>query len=84
MVAITRYVEGAAWRPRPLTPGQAVLALLEDTLPAQLDPDGSLRVLRRTVGAALALKGPRGQADETARQLLSVLTRRSAHAAACP
>ena len=42
LVAVTKYVPRGDWRPRPMTPGQAILALLENTLPAQVDPDGSL------------------------------------------
>jgi hypothetical protein len=73
LVAVTHYRAGASWRPRTLTPGQAIVALLQDTLPAQLDPEGALRVLQQTIGPALVLKGIRGDADETAAQLLAVL-----------
>ncbi len=54
------------------------MALLEDTLPAQIDPEGSLRLLQEAVATARVLKGVRGDADETARQLLSVLDGASA------
>jgi hypothetical protein len=73
LVAIAKYHAGASWRPRPLTTGQAVLALLADTLPAQTDPEGCLRVLQKTVAHARVLKGPRGEADETAAKLLAAL-----------
>jgi hypothetical protein len=73
LVAVTKYLAGARWRPRSLPPGQAVLALLEDTLPAQVDPEGSLRVLHAAVQSALILKGARGEADETAEKLLAAL-----------
>jgi hypothetical protein len=71
--AITKYLPGTRWRPRSLSTGQAVLALLEDTLSAQLDPEGTLRVLHKTLAPALVVKGPRGEADETAEQLLDTL-----------
>ena len=73
LVAVTQYRAGASWRPRTLTPGQGVVALLQDTLSAQLDPEGALRVLQQTVGPALVLKGLRGEADQTAQQLLNAL-----------
>jgi hypothetical protein len=73
LVAVTHFRPGAEWRPRPLTRGQAVLALLEHTLPAQLDPEGSLRVLQQTVRPARLLKGVRGEADQAADQILAAL-----------
>jgi hypothetical protein len=73
LVAVMHYRPDAVWRPRPLTAGQAVLALLEHTLPAQFDPEGSLRVLQQAVRPARVVKGPRGEADETAEQLLEAL-----------
>jgi hypothetical protein len=73
LVAVTRYLAGARWRPRPLTAGQAVLALLEDTLSARHDPDGALHVLQRAVARASVVKGTRGEADETAQHLLAAL-----------
>ena len=57
---------GAAASPFPAPGPQAVLALLEDTLPAQIDPEGSLRVLHAAVQSARILKGARGEAVETA------------------
>ena len=71
LVAVVQYRPGCCWRPRPLTAGQAVLALLEHTLAAQLDPEGTLRVLQQAVRRARILKGSRGEADATAEQLLA-------------
>src|SRR5436190_9364526 len=34
LVAVTRYQSGARWQPRPLSPGQAFLELLNNTVPA--------------------------------------------------
>jgi hypothetical protein len=73
LVAVAKYRAGIRWQPRRLTTGQAVLALLQDTLPAQVDPEGSLCVLHRAVTGAVVLKGIRGEADETARSLLAAL-----------
>ena len=73
LVAVTKYRPGVHWRPRVLTQGQAVLAMLEDALPARLDPEGTMRVLQQAVGSALVLKGTRGETDETAAKLLAAL-----------
>jgi hypothetical protein len=74
LVAVVHYRPGARRRARSLTPGQAVLALLEHTLSAQVDPEGSLRVLEKAVAPAVCLKSARGEADETARELLETLS----------
>jgi hypothetical protein len=73
LVALTEYRAGAQWQPRPQTTGQAVLALLEHTLGAQADPEGSLGALHNAVRSALVLKGPRGEADQAAAALLATL-----------
>jgi hypothetical protein len=73
LVAVTHFRPQGSWRPRPLTEGQAVMALLQHTLPAQLDPEGSLRVLTQAVRPATLLHGVRGDADETAELLLTAL-----------
>lgn len=73
LVAVTKYLAGRRWRPRPLTTGQGVLALMEDALSAQLDPEGAFRVLEKAVARALIFKGPRGEAEETAARLLEAL-----------
>jgi hypothetical protein len=73
LVALANYRPGATWRPRALTAGQALVALLENTLSAQLDPEGALRVLQKVVAPARVVKGARGEADETARELLAML-----------
>jgi hypothetical protein len=74
LVAVTEHLAGTrTWRPRLLTPGQAVLALLEHTLTAQADPEGSLGVLHNAVRSALLLRGPRGEADDAARYLIAAL-----------
>jgi hypothetical protein len=70
LVLITRYVSGTRLRPRPLSAGRAVLELLAHTLPARRRPERVLDVLGRVVSQALVLRGPRGEADEMARQIL--------------
>src|SRR6266567_1082434 len=42
LVMVTEYKAGARWRPRQLTPGQAVLALLANTVSARRRPDKAL------------------------------------------
>ncbi len=73
LVAIARYKPGSRWNPRPLTPGQAVLEMLNHTVPAQTRPDAVLSTLERIAPQARNLKGLRGEAEETAEQLLQEL-----------
>jgi hypothetical protein len=73
LVAVTAYREGSSWRPQALTPGQAVLAMLRETLSAQFDPEGAMGVLTRAVRSALLFRGNRGEADETAERLIAAL-----------
>jgi hypothetical protein len=70
LVALASYRPGAEWRPVVLTRGQAVLEMLAHTVPARLRPEASLIALERAVARAVALRGERGEASETAARLL--------------
>ncbi len=69
-VAVTRYRPGTRWQPTRLSPGEGMLALLANTVPAQERPRESLRVLSRAVSGATVLEGDRGEAKPTAASLL--------------
>ena len=73
LVVVTEYKPGKRWRPRPLSPGQAVLALLAHTVPARRQPSAALARLQRVVAGARILKGVRGPAEDTAGLLLDRL-----------
>jgi hypothetical protein len=70
LVLVTRYAGHARFRPRPISAGRAVLELLGNTLPARRRPKRVLDTLTRVVSQAVVLRGPRGEAEETARQIL--------------
>ena len=70
LVLFTRYVGGARFRPRRLSAGRAVLELLTHTLPARRRPERVLDTLTQAVGQALVVRGARGDAEETAHQIL--------------
>jgi hypothetical protein len=70
LVLVTRYVGGARFRPRPLSAGRTVLELLAHTLPARRRPGRVLDALTHAVAHASVLRGTRGEAEETARQVL--------------
>jgi hypothetical protein len=73
LIALAEYQPGARWRPRPLTPGLAVLGLLAHTIPARHRPAAALATLEQVVTQARAVKGKRGDAEHTAQMLLATL-----------
>jgi hypothetical protein len=73
-VIVARYREGATWRPRTLSPGQAALALLSHTVAARARSSEALRVLRGVAEQAVALRGHRGEAARVAEALLARLS----------
>lgn len=72
MVTMCEYRDGARWRPRLLSPGRAVLALLAHTVPARRRPNDALAVLKRVVAEARVFSGVRGEAEEMADSVLSL------------
>jgi hypothetical protein len=71
MVVVTKFVSGAEWRPRQLSPGETVLALLENTLAVRTRPADALRILGAAVTGMDALQGDRGDATQLAEQILA-------------
>jgi hypothetical protein len=70
-VVQTEYRRGARWKPRALTRGEVVLALLSHTVPARERPAEVLATLARAAAQARGLAGPRGSAAALSRVLLS-------------
>ena len=75
LVLLTHYREGARWRPRTLSPGQAVLGMLEHTVPARDRPETALAVLGRVAERAHVIKSPRDEAPRAAERVLKLLDR---------
>jgi hypothetical protein len=73
LVVVTQYKPGATWEPETLSSGEAVLALLSNTVPAQDRPEETMQALRHAIddSGALALAGERGDAADVARQILA-------------
>jgi len=74
LVAITRYREAAHLRPRVLSPGPAVLALMEHAIDPRWQPEAALQTLGQVVRGAEVIKGVRGDAEDTAELLLRRLS----------
>jgi len=71
LVALTQYQPGAHWQSEVLSPGQAVLALMESTVPVRQRPEATLKTLREIVTKAPVIKGVRGEVEEAVERLLS-------------
>jgi hypothetical protein len=69
-VVLTDYRSGRHWQPRQLTAGQTIMELLPHTLSAIARPSETLAVLERVALSSVAVKGPHGDAEETAAMLL--------------
>jgi hypothetical protein len=70
LVIVTSYVPGAQWRPERLSPGEAVLAMLANTVPAQERPAQALATIKRAIDGAIVLSSDRGEAGAVVAQVL--------------
>ena len=70
MVVHTQYQPGYRWNPRKMSPGQAALSLLDNTIVARLRPEFALPILSCAVSDAVAVEGKRGEAEVTAVEIL--------------
>src|SRR5713226_9210029 len=70
-VVVTRYRSGAQWRPRALSPGRGVIALLAHTVSARRQPQLTLTTLSGALFQATVQKGVRGEAEEMVESLLT-------------
>jgi hypothetical protein len=64
LVLLTEYNRASSWKPRPVSPGKAVLALMAHTVTARNRPEATLETLRQVVSGATVLRGRRGEAME--------------------
>jgi hypothetical protein len=72
LIVSTNFKQGARWRPRGISQGQAVLELLANTVSARSRPENALKVLPQALSAARAVKGVRGEAAEVVDSILQL------------
>jgi hypothetical protein len=72
LIVVTHYIPRARWRPRPVPPSQAMLALMDNTVAARREPEYSMPILRETVLRAKTVKSKRGEARRIAPALLQL------------
>jgi hypothetical protein len=71
LVAVVRFRSSAHWNPRPLSRAESLMALFDNTLVAQTNPDFALAVLARALDGSDGLESERGDASEAAAELLN-------------
>ena len=71
-VIATRHLAGGDWRVAPMSPGETVLALLDNTLAARSRPADALRILTTVARRASGFRGHRGDATAAAEQILTI------------
>ena len=62
LILDTKFVPGACWRPRALSPGAALLTLLDNTVQVRSQPQWALPILQKAVSEAAAVRSRRGEA----------------------
>jgi hypothetical protein len=70
LVLISQFKSGGKWRPRTLTRGEGVLALLSHTVSARRNPERALATLQHAVSQAQILRGTRGEAKQVVERVL--------------
>jgi hypothetical protein len=73
VVLFTAYATGAKWQPRRLTPGQALLGLVRNSVSPRQSPIASFQALRHAAAAATAFETRRGEARAAVPQILRLL-----------
>lgn len=70
LVVHTRYHTKSEWAPRHISPGEAMLALIGNSLAVRERPAFALSILSRVVSGAKLLEGDRGEAKYAASAIL--------------
>lgn len=73
LVVVASYSPEAQWDPRRLSSGEAVLAVLANTVPAQERPEQAMSAITKAVKGAVVLEGARGEASAMVPDLLASL-----------
>jgi hypothetical protein len=69
-VLFAQYDPEGRWQPERLSPGKALLGLINHTVSIRRQPAAALAALQRVAATAVAQTGLRGDADEFAQQLM--------------
>lgn len=70
LIIVTKYQADAQWQAQTLTPGEAMLALLDNTVAARTQPEVAMARLQKIVLKAKTIKSNRNEAKTVISQLL--------------
>jgi len=70
LIVATRHVPGTDWQPNPMSAGEIVLALLENTVAARARAGDAVRILSRAAATAAGLRGERGDTGPVVARIL--------------
>lgn len=70
LVLLTEYQSGSIWQPQEISAGEGSLEVLAHTISAQRNPATALKFLNQASSNAKFIKSVRGEADQTAREIL--------------
>lgn len=72
LVVVTRYEAGESFDASPISPGEALLELLANTVSARANPLRAVQILKAAVSRAPAIRSRRGEAAAAAPAILSL------------
>jgi hypothetical protein len=75
LVVVSKFRSGGEWRPRRLSPGRGVLALLANTVAARRIPEIALATLHQVVAVASVVASERGEASSVVEPILELAVR---------
>ena len=73
LIVVTQYEPNAEWQPQELSPALALLAMMDNTVAAQREPQYTMPILRAAVLNARAIKSKRGESPQVVRALLKMI-----------
>jgi serine kinase of HPr protein (carbohydrate metabolism regulator) len=76
LVVFAEYAELGRWNPARMSTGMAVLEMLQHSIPVQRTPARVMATLAKMMETAIAVRGERGEASDTARALLAAMDER--------
>jgi len=69
-IILTSFKENAKWKPRKISPGNAIIAVIQQTIPINHDPDFAIQVLKTIAERAIIVSSQRGDVKISAAEIL--------------